>query len=496
MSTVVSCLFKHAKSTPLKAGLIVGTHEITYRELADRVYSVAAYLASLGIKDGDRVVLSASTDPAFVYAYFATHLLGGVCVPLDPNASHKRLGYVVDKTDAKVILLSKNTLFPGRICQPLHTLHDRTEIAPRKVDIALDHERIADILFTSGTTDDAKGVVLSHGAIRAAADHINQFIGNTSEDKEVMPLPLSHSFGLGRLRCNVVKGATIILVPGLTNPGLVYTAIETYKATGLSSVPAGFAVLLSTGSTRLATYRNQLRYIEIGSSTMPVETKRRLMGFLPNTRICMHYGLTEASRSAFIEFHRDMHKLDSVGKPSPGVSIQIVDDGNAKCAAGEKGKILVKGQHCMTAYWQDETRTNDVIKDGWLATGDFGYMDTDGYLYLEARESDIINVGGRKVSPVEIETLLQEHPAVAQCACVGIPDPRGISGKAVKAFMTPVSDCKVFPKPVELAKLLRGKIEPYKMPVAYEWVDNIPKTESGKIKRSALLVQPSGVANR
>jgi len=149
----------------------------------------------------------------------------------------------------------------------------------------------------------------------------------------------------------------------------------------------------------------------------------------------------------------------------------------------------VKSRAAMSGYWNDPEMTAAAFVDGeWLVTGDVGRTDEDGYLYLEAREKDLINVGGREVSPVEIERILEEHEAVAACACVGIPDPQGITGSAVKAFLVAVTPGET-PKPIELVKLLRGRIEPYKMPVAFEWIDDLPRTESGKLQRGLLAAR-------
>jgi long-chain acyl-CoA synthetase len=488
MTTVVEALLQHANSSPNKTALIVEGEHLSYRELAGRVLAVADFFSTIGVGAGKPVVLSADASAAFVYGYFACHLLGAICVPVDPQCSEGRLNYIVTKVGACSVFTEKGSRFEGIYCGKVSELLNFNETSIKEDKYHLPAMgQIADVIFTSGTTGDAKGVVLTHKAVSTAAKQINQFIGNGSDDTEIMPLPLSHSFGLGRLRCNMVMGATIILVPGFTNPALIYRALEEYSATGLASVPAGFSILLSVDAGRLAQYAEQLNYIEIGSSPMPIEHKKQLMELLPRTRICMHYGLTEASRSTFIEFHTDKDHLLSIGKPSPRVEINIMDDKGATCLANESGRIVVKGEHCMAGYWKNEDLTQKILANGWLITGDFGYKDSDGYVYLQSRETDMINVGGRKVSPVEIEELLNAHPLIADCACVGIPDPRGITGMAVKAFVIVSNASTEKLTPVRLASFLRGKIEPYKMPVAYQWIEKIPKTESGKIKRKELL---------
>jgi len=486
MSTVVAQLLMHASSNPEKIALIVADEVLSYAVLRDRILAAVVFLQDNNIQSGDRVVLAAFSDPAFVYGYFASHLLGVICVPVDPAVGQNRLDYIVKSTTCRAVFgatdrdVSTALHFPISAFVSLNTPGGQTSF-----DFAKEYG-IADILFTSGTTGDPKGVVLTHRSIMASAENINNFIGNTPGDKEVMPLPLSHSFGLGRLRCNIVKGACIILVSGFSSPANIYRAIDDHCATGFASVPAGFAVLLRNSNRNFGRYHRQLKYIEIGSSTMPLDDKLLLMDLLPATRICMHYGLTEASRSAFIEFHADRESLNSIGKPSPGVEIKVVDEQGGRCKPGVSGNLLVRGVHLMSCYWRNTMLSERALLDGWLLTGDVGHFDQDQYLYLDARESDIIRVGGRKVAPAEIEELLNLHSAVICSACVGIPDPRNISGFAVKAFLVAAADVQP-PSPVELARLLRGKIEVYKMPVAYQWIKDIPCTESGKIMRKNLV---------
>jgi long-chain acyl-CoA synthetase len=351
---------------------------------------------------------------------------------------------------------------------------------------------IADVLFTTGTTGDPKGVVLTHHNVRCAAENINRFIQNTADDREVVPLPLSHSFGLGRLRSNLLAGGTIILIDGFTFPAKIFQAIEHWNATGIATVPAGFTVLSRLTRNKIGQYARQLKYIEIGSAPMPIEQKRRLMELLPNTHICMHYGLTEASRSTFIEFHESAEKLISIGRPTPNVEVKILDPGGRECPPMESGQIVVKGGMVMKEYWRNPQQSAQALVAGWLRTGDYGYRDEEGYVFLQARESELINVGGRKVSPIEVERLLEARGDIDSCACVGIADPKGITGEAVKAFLVAAAGPQQKrPDDSELTEYLRDKLEPYKVPVAYEWIESLPMTASGKLQRQQLKTRIS-----
>ena len=311
-----------------------------------------------------------------------SHLLGAIAAPVDPLTPATRLEYISTLVSPKAIFIAQK---PSGCTLSVHNINELAccEAIPKVESVFTKPDNPADILFTTGTTGDPKGVVLSHKSILCAANNINTFIRNTNGDREVVPLPLSHSFGLGRLRCNLLSGSTIILVDGITFPAKIFKAFEQWDATGFASVPAGLVMLLRMTKDRIGSYAAQLRYLEIGSAPMFIEDKRRLMNLLPDTRICMHYGLTEASRSAFIEFHESSNFLDSIGKASPNVEIKIVDDNDHELGPHRSGKIMVRGGTLMTEYWHNAKATREVLNSDWLYTGDYGYKDANDYLYLE-----------------------------------------------------------------------------------------------------------------
>ncbi|HEX6259038.1 MAG TPA: class I adenylate-forming enzyme family protein [Woeseiaceae bacterium] len=474
-----------AEITPDARAIQSGTVAISYAELASRIAAMAATLATrMGVGPGDRVVMMAESNADFVCAYFATHSIGAICVPLDPHVAAPRLRDIVERVSPRLVISEKPLPSQATVIFDELAAHYNADATANPVPI--DIGQTADILFTTGTTGRPKGVILSHRALATACAHINEFIGMRQDAVEVLPLPLSHSFGLGRVRCVLAAGAALVLVPGFVNASRIFEALANYGATGFASVPTGIAILLGDQGKALHRFSQQLQYIEIGSSAMPLEHKRLLMSLLPNTKICMHYGLTEASRSAYLSFHDDEGRLDSIGLPSPRVEMRVVDEAGRVAQDGVDGHIEVRGGHLFTGYWQDPDLTAETLHDGWLRTGDLGRRDGDGYYYLQARFSDIINVGGRKVSPQEIEEILATHPAIAESACVGIPDPQGISGEMVSAFLVAKPACQNLPGFPELAKLLRQKLEPYKIPRKFTWIEEIPKSSSGKILRRQL----------
>ena len=249
-------------------------------------------------------------------------------------------------------------------------------------------------------------------------------------------------------------------------------------------VPASWGYIKKLSGRKIGQFADQLRYIEIGSSFMSVEDKDLLCELLPKTRICMHYGLTEASRSAFMEFHTEHDKLDTAGKASPYVEVAIFDTDGKRLPTSMEGEVCVKGDHVTCSYWNEpEERFAQDFFDGYFRTGDCGYLDAEGYLHLKSRIKEMINVGGKKVSPMEVEGILNSLPGIVESACVAMPDPEGVMGELVKAFI--VCNDEMLTDSVILAAL-RPRLEAYKLPAVIERVPGIPKTASGKIQRLKL----------
>jgi long-chain acyl-CoA synthetase len=486
MQSLVADLRRRATLHPQRPALIMSESVITYAELWDRIQAVALDYARAGVVTGDPILLLGSSTPAFVYGYYAAHCLGAVAVPMDPQAPKSRREELIERTRPKLTF--------GAVCEhhprvgPIRALQELCELPSGSVgssDPAID--LLADVVFTTGTMGRPKGVQLSHRNIATSANHINAVICCREGDVEVLPLPLFASFGLGRLRCGLLGGRTLVLVEGFRFPGEILGAIVKHGAVGLSGVPAGFAVLLRFGARGLGALAEQLRYIEIGSTTMPHEHKRALMKYLPKTEIWMHYGLSEASRSAFIEFHRHASKLDSVGLPAPGVRMSIRDAEGRELPAGAAGALWIGGSHVSAGYWDDVAATGCSFVNGWVSTGDLAIVDESGFVHFLGRKDDMIKVGGFNVSPDEIERVLTEHPTIAEAACIGTPDPRRIAGEVVDAFVVasagllPVAD-------KELASWVAARLESYKIPVRFTWLDALPRTPSGKLLRRSLRV--------
>jgi long-chain acyl-CoA synthetase len=472
-------------ANPSRLALGSGTDEVTYAQLGQGILRAADVLREEGVNPGDRVMLEATRQPEFVCAYFACHFVHAIAVPYAPDVGLAKFQNLVEFLRPRAVLSTRQNPMTLKNCSIIAFSAVNNSSARANTD-SLDEPDTtlpADIILTSGTTGNPKGVILTHGNILAAARNINQFIGNTAEDREALALPLNHSFGIGRMRCQILAGGALIITKSFQFPKEMFESMRRWKVTGFSFVPAAWTVLTRLTGDKLMEFADALRFIEIGSAPMSKPEKERLMKLFPCTRICMHYGLTEASRSAFIEFHESKERLDSIGKPTPNVEIRIVDEEGHELETGRIGRIEIRGNHVMKGYWKADA--SERLRDGWLRSGDLGCRDQEGYFYVSGREDDLINVGGRKVHPVEIEQALLKHEQIRDVVCVGTPNP--ITGEAVLAFIVAETNCGELPNTEALADFLRGKIEEFKIPVAFEYITSIPRNSSGKIERKALL---------
>lgn len=477
--TIESLIREHAIHAPGKIAVISEDgREVSYASLWANILHAADSLRIHGLKKGDRVILAASKSVEFIYMYFGAHLEGIVTVPVDPEVNASRLNRIVSLTSPSLIAGELRNAVDLNVVPFGDLMGIKQESQTLNLPVSDDP---ADILFTTGTTGVPKGVVLTNGNVAQAALNINTFIGNTPDDVELLALPVSHSFGLGRIRCVLSMGGALVVTGSFASMKKFFGAMEKYRATGFGMVPASWAYISKMSGDRIGRFASQLRYIEIGSAPIPVAEKRRLMELLPDTKICMHYGLTEASRSAFISFHDEQSHLDTAGKASPNCEIAIFSPEGIRLSEDTDGEVCVKGNHVCSMFWQNEKAYKEDFFDGYFRTGDWGCLDKDGYLHLKSRTKEMINVGGKKVSPMEVEEALESIEGIKEAACVGMPEP--VMGEVVVAFVTtPIND----EREKEIIKIMSTLVENYKVPVAVRYVEALPKTTSGKLQRLKL----------
>ena len=342
-------------------------------------------------------------------------------------------------------------------------------------------EKTADVslvVHTTGTTGKKKGVVLTNNSLLEATKAINSIMRIPQRPIEIIAMPLSRSFGLARMRCVLMKNGTIIISRGLLNPALFIKNILDNKVSGFGLVPFGIRLLLPRFSKYLQDLSAQIDYIEMGSSPFSLTEKQNLQKLMPHTNIFMHYGLTEASRSTFINF-KDKDNLASVGQPSPGVEIKIFGEDMQELGINQIGRIMIKSNWIFEGYIGEKTA--DSFYEGWFQTDDMGKIDEKGYLYFESRNSDLLNYRGYKFSPLEIEEVINKNPDV-KCSCVAMTSS---PGSKILAFVETKTRNNSTLK--NLKNSCRKNLETYKVPSEIVAVKKIEKSDTGKIKRRYMV---------
>ena len=473
--TVLEEIYRQSNLKPSSIALIDKKSQVSYSELWLHIWWVKQYLEKqYKIEQGDRVLIAANKNPNFIYSYFALQYLGAVSIPVDELIADDRLNLILNETKPKLLIGIESQSFQSISWK--FQFDSQLELV-QQIQFP-DEDLLSEIIFTTGTTGEPKGVLLTQRNISASAENINEFLQNTCDDVELLALPISHSFGLGRIRCVLSSGGTLVLLGNLVNSKRIFRLIEQHQVTGIGLVPASWEYIKRTSGTKLAEYAEQLRYIELGSAPLSVSEKVDLRTLFPTTRVCMHYGLTEASRSTFLTFS-DTEHLDTIGRSSPNCNVVVKDD-RGRSVLGQEGEICVKGEHVTKGYLN--RGSENLFFGEYFKTGDKGIQDKEGYITYVGRINEIINVGGKKVSPIEVEAEINSIRPDIDVVCVGVDDE--VLGQVVKAYFLEKDREKINLN--EIDKYLKTKLETYKIPTQYDWIEDIPRTSSGKIQRQKL----------
>jgi long-chain acyl-CoA synthetase len=454
----------HAGRTALHQG--DGT--LSFHQLEQRARAAAAQLRQLGIGAGDRVALKLPNGPAFAAAWFGTLQLGAIVVPLNVLLAGPEVDQRMRISGAR-LLVEDAGFFDS-------------ELAPMPDVADCDASDPAVILFTSGTSGRAKGAVLTHGGVRFAAYAAAHALGLTPDDVVLGAAPFSHVLGQSTgLVGTLSAGASIAVVERFDAESTLRFMSDT-STTILLGVPTMCIALCE--AARAVAALPPVRIAHIGGAPVPLEVARDFEETFGG-EVVEGYGLTELSGIATTYVPGQSRKVGSVGMPLEGTELRIVGgDGNA-LPANEPGEIEFRGPSVIPGYWDDEESTTEALSDGWLSTGDIGYVDEDGYLFLVDRKKDVIIRGGYNVYPREVEEVLYAHPDVLEAAVVGIP--HGTLGEEVAALV--VGRPGVVPEPDAIRAYARDRVAAYKYPRRVVLVESLPKGPTGKILKREIDVQ-------
>jgi long-chain acyl-CoA synthetase len=492
--TPFSDVVRQADRTPGKLAVVSDAGDaLTYGELVDRVSSVARALACRSVTRADRVCVESGRAVDNLVGMIAAMAAGGIAVSLPNDIGTYQ--EVLSDTQPSVVLATaaglpedarKGAQIVNRIsvreiwgdADPAHG--DRVWHEP-------DPEDTAHIYYTSGTTSGIrKGAMQSYRALHATADYITSAMQMTEDVCEYVASPVDNAFWFGRCRCVLRSGGTLLLSSGVLNPLEILSSLSRNSGNALSGDSSIFMLFLQQMERQFLRVASGLRWVKVASQPMPIEARRRLMELLPQARIVMSYGLTEAMRAALLPFGDFPDKLASVGRPSPGVTIRISDESGRELPAGETGEVWIAGDNVATGYWRNPDLWSERFDGGWYRSRDLGYLDTDGFLFLKGRIDQAINVGGKTIALNEVEERLRPVLPRSTFAVCGVRDPNGILGDLlVLCVEGEWTEPELWP---DLRIHLFERMEPSFVPKEAFLVARLPRTANGKIQ-TALLKQ-------
>lgn len=478
-----------AREYPDRTALSCDGQAVSYAQLDRRANRTANVLRELGVRRGDRVALLLPNTPDFLTCYFGVQKLGAIVVSVSPALKRPEVAFLLGDCSAKALFLTSD-LLANVPADGLPELAHRLVIDPggdfaRLLDVADDAARAEPcawddpcaIVYSSGTTGFPKGAVLSHGNVISNSRAKQRYLDIRADDRLLLFMPLFHCFGQNAImNASICAGATLVLMRRF-EPQRTIAIIAEAKVTMLFGIPMTFAALLD----RLGEL-GSIRYCFSAAASLPVALERR---WRERFGLPLHqgYGLTETSPFASYN-HHERYKLGSIGTPISGCEMKIVDVTTGEdLGPAETGEIVVRGENVMLGYWRRPEETRAMIDaEGWLHSGDIGRMDLDGYFYLVDRLKDMVNVGGLKVYPAEVENILHQHPAVAEVAVFGVADP--FLGEQVRAHVVLAEGHEVDAE--ELQRFCRQHIANFKVPTFVRFVDSLPRSGTGKVLKRVL----------
>jgi len=516
------------KDFPDKPAIIFLGKKITYRELGSLVNRFATALYNLGIRKGDVVGLYLPNMPQFVIAYYGALKIGAVATGISPLFVERELEFQLSDSEAKAIVLL-DALFPrfkkvwektkvkfaivarlgeympslkaflGKLLKKIPTaevprqpnvyffkeLVEKTPEQPPSVEINPE-EDLAVLQYTGGTTGLPKGAMLTHMNLVSNAIGCSAWLqAKRGEDTGLSVLPFFHIYGMTvAMNFTIYAGATMVLLPRF-DVVEVLKSIQKYKVTLFPGVPTMYALIVDHPEAKKYNLRS-VKFCISGAAPLPPEVQKKFME-MTGAVLVEGYGLTEASPVTHcnpLDPTMKTVKIGSIGIPWPDTDAKIVDveTGTREMPVGEVGELVVKGPQVMKGYWKRPEETSEVLRNGWLYTGDLGKMDEDGYFYITDRKKDLIKYKGYSVYPRELEDILYEHPAVKLAAVVGKPDP--VSGEIPKAFIVLREGAMATEE--EIMKFVNERVAPYKAIREVEFRKELPMSMVGKVLRRVL----------
>lgn len=501
----------NAHAHPERVAISYQGSDISFAQLLERSLKVANALRSSSVGVGDRIAILSKNAPEFFEILFGAAIAGVVPVPINWRLSAREVAYLLADSGTKVLFagvehrdLALEAVTSNPVAPVIIALEGverdgfaawRDKASARDDFPAVDAKAVALQLYTSGTTGRPKGALLSHhslNSVRVSQPESAGWSQWTEEDCCLISMPLFHVGGIGTALASIYHAARMVIARDFT-PEALFDYVEHEGITKLFLVPAAMRIVLDHPRARLTDY-SRIHYILYGSSPITPALLREAIALF-NCGFVQVYGMTETSGTIVVlppEDHvrGEAHRMRSAGKPLAGVEIAILDADGRHLPPGEVGEIAIRSQANMTGYWNQPAASAEcLLADGFLRSGDAGYLDQDGYVFVCDRVKDMIISGGENVYAAEVEAALCEHPDVAEVAVVGIPDARW--GEAVKAFVVAAPGVQLDPE--ALRAFVRERLAAYKVPKTIAFVNALPKNAAGKVLRRALRPEPGAL---
>ncbi|HEX2316724.1 MAG TPA: long-chain fatty acid--CoA ligase [Thermomonospora sp.] len=478
---------RRARKTPGRVAVVHDTTRLTYAELHRRVCALANGLRDLGVRPGDRVAYLGPNHPAFLETFFAAGMLGAVFVPLNMRLAAPELAYCLDDSGAGVLVHAPEhdavaaEAAGARRRLPLTGYEDLIAASPAEpIDEPVGLDDPCLIMYTSGTTGRPKGAVLTHGNITWNSVNVLIDVDLAADEVMLVVAPLFHTAGLN-MTClpTLLKGGTVILMSAF-DPAAVLETIEAHRVTYMFGVPVMFDAMAACPAWPSADL-SSLRGLNCGGAPVPPATIRvyqeRGLAFSQG------YGMTEAAPGVLYLAKEDSaRKAGTAGVPHFFTDVRVVDPDLRDVGPGEKGEILVSGPNVMRGYWGRPGETARAMTSGWFRSGDVATVDEDGFVAVVDRVKDMIISGGENIYPAEVEAALLEHPGVAECAVIGVPDERW--GEVGRAVVVPAPGAR--PDEADLLTFLGARLAKYKIPKYVVFAEDLPRNPTGKILKNRL----------
>lgn len=516
-------LFERAAVSPGAPAVATPTDRVTYGELALRVRDLAAGIHASGVRKGDRVVLALPNTVATVVAGLALNSLGAISVEVNRDWGPAVLAGIVRQAGARRVigamrdartwakvhaetrleaiwLVARKGESPqsdaGAALAVVEVLREDgllppgTPAAQAPPAPALSPDSPALVLYTSGSTGRPRGVVQTFGNLYANSRSIVRYLGIGQDDRALVVLPLFYCYGRSVLQTHLLAGASVFLEGRSAFPRTVMETLSSERCTSLAGVPLTFEILRRQVDFSTLSFP-ALRYLTQAGGAMAPATVDWVRETFRPARLFVMYGQTEATaRLAYLPPEHSETKRGSIGVPVPGVELRVVDDDGRTLPPETVGNLVARGDNVTPGYLGEPEETAAILRDGWLWTGDLALQDRDGFLFHRGRAKEILKVGGHRVSPAEIEHVLQGHPDVAEVAVLGTP--HDLLGEEPAALV--VARNGRTPKPEDLRRFCQEHLPPFKVPATVHLVPSLPRNTAGKLLRADLEALRAGAS--